>query len=209
MADLPGVESREVVITDSTGANDASVSAAGAIKVDGSAAVQPITPTPPFYSTYGAAIIGLVPAAATTDFFTITGSATKTIVVTKIRIGATTTLGSAKDILLVKRSTANSAGTSTTPTVVPYDSVNVAGTATIRAYTANPTLGTLIGTIQAMKFQISAAGTANQDLELLVGNSFAQGITLRGTAQVLALNGNAVAFGGGASLDVFIEWIEF
>lgn len=177
-------------------------------KVDGSAVTQPIVNTTSIYATYGAQIVGLVPAAATTDLFTITGSATKTIVVTKIRFGATTTLGSTKDIVLLKRSTANSAGTSTSPAVVPFDSADPAGTAVVRAYTANPTLGTVIGAFKAYKFQISAVGTANQDLQMEFDPFTTKGVVLRGTSQVLAVSGNGVAFAAGASIDISIEWIE-
>lgn len=198
-----------IKLIDGGGVNVATVSAAGAVKTDGSAVTQPVSQILSTSATYGAQILGLTPAAATTDFFTITGSATKTVVVTKIRLGATTTLGSIKDIILVKRSTANSAGTSTTPVIVPFDSNDTAGTAVVRAYTANPTLGTTIGAFKAYKFQISAVGTANQDLQMEFDPTTSKGIILRGTSQVLSLSGNGVAFGGGASVDISIEWIEF
>ena len=72
-------------------------------------------------ATCSAAKIGLVPASSATDVFTITGSATKTVRVTRIEITATTTAATpaALDVLLLKRSTANSGGTSTgRPTIV-------------------------------------------------------------------------------------------
>src|SRR6266550_8344389 len=84
-------------------------------------------------STYSAAKVGLVPGSSATDFFTLTGSATKTVRITRITITATTTSATpvALDILLLKRSTANTGGTSTgSPTAVPHDSANPAATAT-------------------------------------------------------------------------------
>jgi len=97
--------------------------------------------------TYSAAIGALVTAGAATDIFTITGSATKTIRITRIRIGGNSTTATWHIFLGIKRSTANTGGTSTVLTRVPHDSLNAAATATIRAYTANPTLGTTVGTL--------------------------------------------------------------
>lgn len=210
MADLTNLQgSTPVELIEEASGNSAAISATGAVKVDGSAAVQPVVQVPPFYSTYAASIVGLAPAATPTDFFTITGSATKTIIITRLSFSATQTLAGVKDIVLLKRSTANTGGTSSTPTVVPYDSVNAAGTAVIRAYTVNPTLGTLVGNIHTVKTTVGAAGTVSQPIAISVGEFFAQGLTLRGTSQVVALNGNSVSFGAGISVDCFIEWVEF
>src|SRR5204863_4895248 len=103
-------------------------------------------PTDGQKATYGASITGLVVAASATDIFAITGSATKIVRITRLRISGVRTTGTDTDIQLIKRSTANTGGTSTNPTKVAYDSNDPASTATINAYTANPTgLGTAIG----------------------------------------------------------------
>jgi hypothetical protein len=165
-------------------------------------------------STYSAATLGLSVATTPTDIFTITGSATKTIYVTKIRVSGTQTNPGQFDFQLIKRSSTNTGGTSTTPTGVPHDSNNAAATATVRAYTANPSaLGTAIGTVRAEKVTIPAIGSGGATgLNAYVEWNFGiedpgQPIVLRGTSQVLALNFNAVTIGG-SSLDMFIEWIE-
>lgn len=194
-------------IVDATGVNAADVSAAGALKIDGSAVFQPALIYPSVVPTFSAAIIGLAPAANTSDFFTITGSATKTIIVTKIRIGGTQTLTGAKDIYVLKRSTANAGGTSIIPTSVSHDS-NDAASAVVRAYTANPTVGTLVGVLRAIKMSITAPGTVGDDIEISFSHEFAKGIVLRGTSQVMSLHGNGVSFAGGANLDISIEWVE-
>ena len=85
--------------------------------------------------------------AAATDIFTITGSTKRCNILHASVTGIQTTASVIKAVLL-KRSTANTGGTATTVTSVPIDSDNAAATATVRAYTANPTTGTLVGIIQ-------------------------------------------------------------
>lgn len=169
-------------------------------------------------ATYSAAKVGLVPASSATDIFTITGSATKTIRVTRIEITATTTSATpaALDVLLLKRSTANTSGTSTgSPTPVPHDSANGAVSATVLAYTANPTTGTLVGTAirNAKFFQTLATYTATDfpakdSLAWDFGNRPAQAIVLRGTGDVLAVNLNGVTATATASFDLAVEFTE-
>lgn len=169
-------------------------------------------------ATYSAAKVGLVPASSATDIFTVTGSATKTVRVTHIEITATTTSATpaALDVLLLKRSTANSAGTSTgSPTPVPHDSNNAAVSATVLSYTANPTTGNLVGTaIRNSKFfQTLATYTATDfpakdSITWDFGNRPGQAIVLRGTGDVLAINLNGVSATATASFDISIEWTE-
>lgn len=157
--------------------------------------------------TYSASISGLVAAALPTDIFTITGSATKTVKISRLYLTATQGTAGQKDVLLIKRSTANTLGTSTAPTGIPYDSTNAAATATVLAYTANPTLGTAVGTLFSTKLQIPTAATSGDALALNFGTSNAQAITLRGIAQVLAVNLNAATLTT-SSFDITIEWTE-
>src|SRR5689334_4986236 len=111
---------------------------------------------------YSAGILSLAPAASATDIFTITGSASKTIRVVEIALIGTQTTAGVVGIQLVKRSTANSAGTSSAPTVVPHDSASAAGTATVLAYTANPTTGNLVGVVRATReVWLAPASVAN------------------------------------------------
>lgn len=160
-------------------------------------------------TTYSASITALAPAVAATDIFTLTGSGTKTIRITRVQISGVATAAGAYDIVFLKRSTANSAGTSTAPAVVPHDSTNAAGTATPLAYTANPTLGTLVGNLQAKKITVSTAAGAIPIVptELNFGNRPEQTIVLRGTGQVFAINLAATTMTGG-SLDIDITWSE-
>lgn len=163
--------------------------------------------------TYRASITGLVTSATATDFFTLTGSATKVVQVTRAECSGTSATGAISDVAAVKRSTANSAGTSTTPAAVPLDSRNSAATAVARAYTVNPTLGTAVGTITSVKMSVPTAATVGGDLSRTVLTSYAppaQPVTLVGATQVFAVNGNGAALGAGAaSISCTVEWTEF
>src|SRR6266702_1925230 len=77
-------------------------------------------------ATFSAGITGLVPVTAATDIFTITGSATKLVKVTHIAIYGSSTLAAETilPIALLKRSSADLTGTSTSPTRVAHDSNN-------------------------------------------------------------------------------------
>lgn len=160
-------------------------------------------------ATYAAAFVGLVVAATPTDVFTITGSATKTIRVTSLRFTVSTTAGSGILInaSLVKRSTADTGGTSTTATAVPYDSNNAAGTAVVRGYTANPTLGTAVGPIRAIRYAATPASVPNQEAFFEFGTRPAQAVVLRGTSEQLCLNFGSTTITGDI-VDVSIEWTE-
>lgn len=168
----------------------------------------PIYITSSTRSTYGASVSGLVSGLLATDFFTITGSATKTVRVTEIGFSGTSSGGTTQNIILLKRSTANSVGTSTTPTNVSYDSSDAAATATLKAYTVNPTLGTLVGNIRTVRtFLAGAASTAADIIIWPFGDRPSKTIVLRGTSEVLALNlGGATV--SSSIFDVWIEWTE-
>lgn len=159
--------------------------------------------------TYGAAITATTVAATPTDVFTITGSATKTVKIRHISIDGTQTTGGVVNILVIKRSTANTGGTSTLPTAVPYDSANPAATAVVRSYTVNPTaLGTAVGTIHSEKLFVSATTGTPDELKFdYTEHSPIQPITLRGATEVLAINLNSVTVTGN-SFNMDITWTE-
>ena len=149
-------------------------------------------------------------ASTATDIFTITGSATKTIRVLRLGISATQTTASPINLSLVKRSTGNSGGTSTTLTNVPLDSNDAAASAVVRSYTANPTLGTSVGNIKNLKFTVSASnanGSPQIQVILVFGERTGHTIVLRGTSEILAFNLNSTTLTGN-SFSIWAEWTE-
>lgn len=172
-------------------------------------ATQVITSIDGYKTTYSAATSNISSAPLATDIFTITGSATKTIRITRIVIVGSQTTTSTITILLIKRSTANTLGTSAAVTAVPNDSNSAAATATILSYIANPTLGTLVGNMRSRKvFVATGASNANSDEFVSeFGTRNSQAIVLRGTNQVLAINLNGVTVSGG-NFNMSVEWTE-
>lgn len=165
----------------------------------------------PQFQTYSATQAQLTPAASATDFFTITGSATKTVYVKQIGCTGTSTAAASQIITAVKRSTADTLGTSTgSPAVVPLDSLNAAGTATVLAYTANPTTGTAVGSVDTGLLQTLAPASAN--VNGLFFNysdvSATQPVVLHGITEVLALNANGASFAAGTSITCKVVWSE-
>jgi hypothetical protein len=161
-------------------------------------------------ATYSAtSAIAFSSAANATDIFTITGSATKTVKIVRIGFSGTQTTAATNNILLIKRSTANTAGTSAAATAVPHDSSDAAATATVLNYTANPTLGATVATVRANRAFIPATNTAATVAfyEYSFGDKPEKQITLRGTGQVLAINLNSTTIAGGA-FTCFVEWTE-
>lgn len=147
-------------------------------------------------------------AVAATDWITVTGSATKTVRVGKLSVCGTATAATTVDVLLIKRSTADTGGTiSSTPTAVPNDSGNAAATAVVVSYSANPTLGTTVGNVDVKKWNVGAAGGAGC-VFWQWGDTNGQQIVLRGVTQQLAVNLNGVAPTAGASFDAKVELTE-
>lgn len=158
--------------------------------------------------TYSAAVTGVVTATTPSDVFTLTGSGSKTVRITKINVSGASSVGTNATIIVVKRSSANSGGTSTTMTNVPHDSADAAGTATVRAYTANPTPGTLVGLVRATRVPCPAVGTPNiTDSVIYEALRGAKELVVRGTSEVVAVNLNSTTVAGG-NFHFYIEWTE-
>ena len=153
----------------------------------------------------------ITPVATATDVLVLTGSATKVIRVTKVEVVGTATTASIYDHYIVKRTTANTGGTSTDVTAAKSDSADDAQTAALALYTANPSaLGTGIA-VEAHKTYLSASATPGaaalpSSYEFGVRNDKA--IVLRGTSESLAINFNGQAVPTGASLYLSFEWTE-
>lgn len=165
--------------------------------------------------TYRASTIIPLVAAVTVNvpFFNIIGSATQTITVKRIRVsGMTLTAVGYFAINVEKLSTASSGGTSTTLPAVPVDSGFAAATAVVKAYTAAPTKGNLVGTLSSWRAlwqatTAAAAGTTDWYIFDFGDMRDTKGIILRGVNQELALV-FPVVLGSAGTLSVDIEWTE-
>lgn len=175
-----------------------------AVGANGALAMQNIGAAAATYSSS----FNVTAAASATDIATLSGSATKTIYITKVIISGVQTTASLNDILLVKRSTADTGGTSTAQTAVPHDSADAAASGIVLAYTANPAaLGTLVGSFRRGYVPVSSAATVVPAIVVFDFGDKGKPIVLRGIAQQIAINLNGVTLVGGA-FDIDIEWYE-
>lgn len=149
-------------------------------------------------------------AATPTDIVVLRGSATKTVRLKKVGVKVwwdTGAAGLAVPIALKKHTTANTAGTSTTPTPVQFDSGDAAASAVVLQYSANPTI-----TGTPVSFASLQAGTLA--LETVSGAEwsfldFEHAMVLRGVAQEVAIN--LAGFAGtqtGLNIAYEIVWSE-
>lgn len=163
---------------------------------------------------YTAVAVGLAPAASCTDVLTLIGSATKTIRLLRMSISGTAGTLVSLPMFLARRVSLNTGGTPATGNALPVasklDSGDAAATATLNAYTANPTIvdasPTLIraGTVT---LPVTSAGTSINPLVWDFTMPGFKAAVLRGAAQSLNLNLNSVSVTSGL-LNVELQWAE-
>ena len=174
-----------------------------------------VVTNPARWNTYSVSWQAITTAASLTDFVTLVGSATKTVYVRYIACSGLATAAGSGTIAVVKRSTADTGGTALTPSatvggqLVPHDSSSPAATATSNAYSANPTTGTLVGIVRSDKINLAPANAGGTSvLAWTFAADNVQSVTLRGTAQSIALSGLGTALPAGTVLTCDISWIE-
>jgi hypothetical protein len=146
-------------------------------------------------------------ASSTTDNAVMPGNASNTVLLTAIRLTCTQTTAGNINVEIIKRSAADTSGTSAAMIAVPDDSNYSAATSAPLSYTGTgPSAGAAVGDIDNAQIGCMAPATATpNDIYLL--NRRQKPIVLRGTSQQVAVNiGNAALSGG--NLTVTFEWIE-
>lgn len=175
----------------------------------------------PQWNTYSAVITGLTPASSATDFFTITGSATKQVWIRSIGCTGTSTAAASEAITLQLRSANDTGGTSTNPTAVQLNGgwngpigtlpAVTAATAVVAAYTANPTTGTSVGPVAEGLLQTPAPASIGSANGLTFSYPITNGdapLVLNGAAQQVALNAGGNSLSSGTSLSCQVTWTE-
>ena len=143
------------------------------------------------------------------DIALLPGNASTTVRVTRVEVSLSTTGTAAlESVQLIKRSAADSAGTSASMTAVPYDSGFSAASSVPLSYTAAPTLGAAVGTIRGVQFfdESATVAGANTWFWTFGERGGASAVVLRGTAQQLCVNLGAVVATQTAT--VSFEWTE-
>lgn len=175
--------------------------------------------------TYAAVSRGLVPAASATDIWCINGSSTKSLAIKRIEVSGTAGTLVSLPVTLLRRATLNTGGTPAVSPALPVAtamlSTNAAATATLVAYTANPTITDASPTYfrsQWLTLPTTAAGTIINPIIWDFSTSqdiLAQGLDIRagssgtppGTTTQYCINLNAVSVSSGL-LDINVFWTE-
>ena len=144
-------------------------------------------------------------AASATDIAVLPGNATNKVLVSRVVVTCTQTTAGIITLQLIKRSAADTSGTSSAMTVVPDYSSYAAGVSAPLVYTANPTTGTAVGNVDTVFLACLATGTAAPD-DIYIFRP-AKPIILNGTAEQLAVNLNGATVTGG-SFNVTFEYAE-
>ena len=167
-------------------------------------------------ATYSAASIGLVPAAAATDLFCISAGSTKNITVRQIAIGGTAGTAITTPFIIYKRSALGTGGTAATaialPVPTPLGGTDPVSTATLTAYTANPTVAASPIVMDVQTVSLAVTTTANnQPSPLFYGTSsdfLSKGLDIvKGSTTQICVNLNGVTVTTGV-LNISMQWTE-
>lgn len=160
-------------------------------------------------STYAASAV-ITPAGSATDLLQISGSASKTVKVQSLTCTHTATAAGVNNLVALKRSAANTGGTTAAATAVGLDSTFPTPAASVVTYSANPTTGALVGNlaVRAAGASVPTGTMAAVPVVFDFGSTDRQGVVLRGTAETFALNGAAASFPTGATLQCALRWTE-
>lgn len=150
--------------------------------------------------------------SATTDLLLLQGSATKTVRLKKLRVGGVATAAEALLVLLKKHTFPNSGGTATTVAAAKHDSDAPNQTATLKVYSANPTITTVaiatMGAGHMVLTDTTGTSAAMKPVEWDFCRNEDQAGVLRSSTQEIAVNLNGVSPGAGAVLFYEVEWEE-
>lgn len=174
--------------------------------------------------TYRASSPALVTTGtATKSFAAIIGSATKRVIVTRIRISCPTTTSVAYGTINVCKNSAATATPGQTLTCVPLNALYPTATGAAYTWTADQTVGTLVGIVDSWRVLLQSTTAAasgvpdyhvftfgdvtsgHMETEMNVNRT--SGIVLNSAAEELSLQWQATV-AAAATLAVSFEWVE-
>lgn len=154
------------------------------------------------------AVANVTAVAAATDIALLPGNATNTVQLLRVIISGIQTTAGLVDILLIKRSTAFSGGTSGAMTSVPLDSTDAAAISLPLSITGNGTPGAAVGTIDRRYLEAAplATGISGGAIEFDFAR-YGKPVFLAGVAQSVVVNLNGATVTGGI-FNIVFEWLE-
>ena len=127
------------------------------------------------------------------------GAANKIVDVKRIEItGLTTGTGPVIDVMLHKRTVADTTGTPVALTLVPHNSRGPAATAYINAYTANPTVGNSTGVLAVARVTLSTTAVFEDSRCVFDFTNDIAPVTLNSSAEQVCVNLNGATIAGGS-----------
>jgi hypothetical protein len=167
--------------------------------------------------TYSATSVGLAPASSATDIYCISAGTTKNVSIRQIKIGGTAGTAITTPFLIYRRSALGTSGTAATgialPVPVPLNTSDPASTATLTAYTANPTVAANPILMDAATVDLPVTTAAGGAVEAVMTygtgvDLFNRGLDiLKNTTQQICVNLNGVSVSSGV-LDIGMIWQE-
>lgn len=157
--------------------------------------------------SYVVAASGVTPAATPTDVVVLQGSASKTVKIRRIILSGLAGTAGSMIVNFVRRSTAASGGTATTPTPTKFDSADPAATAVVQQFSANPTVGTSAGIVYVNRLFFPVVTTISDRIV----QDFWSGCephVLRGTSEFFAINFAGSTVPASGVFDYAISWTE-
>ena len=168
-------------------------------------------------NTFSAISVGLVPAASATDIFCLNGSTSKVVSLTRLLVTGTAGTAITTPVILKLNHSLDTGGTAATTLALPVAAANNGldtATATLTAYTANPTVNDSTPSyLLAPAISFGATTTVNQPVEFHSGHNvdwFDKHWDIQKASTVvqqLCLNLNAVSISSGV-LAISAEWTE-
>lgn len=168
--------------------------------------------------SYTATAVGLVPAASATDIFCISPGTTRNISIRRITIAGTAGTAITTPFLVYRRVSLDTGGTPATgialPVPVPNYPGDPASTATLTAYTANPTIvdsSPSLMNAMLVDLPVTTAAGGNITASATWGTAvdfFHRGLDLqKNTTQQICVNLNGVSVSSGV-LAITMDWQE-
>jgi hypothetical protein len=160
--------------------------------------------------TYSVGMVGFTPiASSTAPTFSVTGSATKTIRITRIGFSSTAATGGVANVI-IRRFSALSGGTSASQAanIAKWDTNNATATAVVNTWSVAATTATSAGILSAITYEIvtTAVTVLPQVIDLSTGANNGSLVVLRGTSDFLGFCISSVATTPIAN--AWIEWTE-
>lgn len=157
--------------------------------------------------TFWAGAVDVTPAATPTDLVTLKGAVGKIIKLRRVVISGIATTAGQMTVSLIKRTAANTGGTTTVPTSSQGDQDGNAG-AVLAQYSANPSGLGAGKTIRSRRVFLNLATAQLDRVEFLFGKDGGKSPVLRGVNEFFAINLGGGAVPAGGKIDWELEWTE-